>query len=189
MYQTEPNFLDWFFLKIYNLFTSGVTIHGPGQGFKNTIIFLLSLIGIFFLGIVIYSVIRLKERRKMEHEEYHKKIHAAGQVHYDEKETKEWDAVLKHIESDNPGDWRVAIIEADKMLDSLTKELDLVGEDLGERLKNASVHHFKNINNAWEAHKVRNRIAHEGLSYDLSYREAKKTIELYESVFKDANFI
>jgi type IV secretory pathway TraG/TraD family ATPase VirD4 len=36
---------------------------------------------------VIYSVIRLKERRKMEHEEYHKKIHAAGQVHYDEKET------------------------------------------------------------------------------------------------------
>lgn len=189
MYQTEPSFLDWFFLKIYNLITGNWHVGGPGPGFKNTIIFILALVGIFFFAVVVYSVMRLKERRKIEHEEYHKKIHAAGKVHYDEKETGQWDKVLKHIKSDSPGDWRVAIIEADNILDDLTKELDLVGDDLGQRLRNASPHHFKNLENAWEAHKIRNKIAHEGLAYDLSYREAKRAIELYESVFREAEFI
>lgn len=185
----SPDFLDWFFLKIYNLLTQGVHIGGPGQGFKNTIIFLLSLIGIFFVGVIIYSVTRLKERHKLNNDKYHDAIHHAETAHQSEKDSQKWNEIIKHIKSDNSGDWRIAIIEADNMLDALTRHLGLVGNDLGERLKNASPNHFRNLDNAWTAHKVRNKIAHEGLSFNLSYREAKKTIELYESVFKEFEII
>ncbi len=50
-------------------------------------------------------------------------------------------------------------------------------------------YNFKTLDNAWEAHKLRNRIAHEGMGYDVEYREAKKAIELYESVFKEFDYI
>lgn len=184
-----PNFLDWFFLKIYNLFSTDVSLSGPSQGFKNFIMFLLALVGIFFLGLTIYSVMRLRERKKKNDDKYFELIRHAETAHKDGTNNERWQAIVKHIKSDNSTDWRIAIIEADNMLDQLTVKLGLVGADLGERLKNTNPNHFKNLDNAWEAHKVRNRIAHEGLSYNLSYREAKKTIELYESVFKEFDII
>lgn len=183
-----PSFLDWFFLQIYNLFTGGLSV-GVNSGFKNTIVAILSFVAVIFLVVVIYSVVRLKERNKINHDKYHHAIHHAGEVHHREKDNQKWETVVEHIKSSNPGDWRVAIIEADNMLDKLTREIGLVGADLGERLKGASPHHFKNLENAWEAHKVRNKIAHEGLGFKLEYREAKKTIELYESVFKEFEVI
>jgi hypothetical protein len=184
-----PNFLDWFFLKIYNLFNGGIHVGSVGAGFKNTIIFILSLVAAIFLAVVIYSVMRLKERQKINHDKYHHDIHHAGPTHTQHQDNKKWDTVLEHIRSGNPGDWRIAIIEADNMLDKMTLDLGFVGGDLGERLKSASADHFKNLDNAWEAHKVRNKIAHEGLGFKLEYREAKKTIELYEAVFKEFGVI
>ncbi len=176
--------LDWLFLKIYNLFTKGVHI-GPHNGLINTIVFILSFIAVVFLSVTIYSVMRLKERDKENHKKYHEAIHAAGAHKHTKQDNKKWETVIARIKSGNSSDWRLAIIEADSMLDDLTQELGLVGTDLGERLKYASPHHFKTLDVAWEAHKVRNRIAHEGLSFDLAYRDAKKAIENYESVFKE----
>lgn len=184
-----PNFLDWFFLKIYNLFTTGVVIGGPGPGFKTFIIVIFVIIAIFFFGVTVYSVMRLRERNKLNHDKYHNAIHHAETAHNGEPDNKKWNAILKHVKSNNSGDWRIAILEADNLLDELTKKLGLVGSDLGERLKNASPNHFRSLDNAWEAHKVRNKIAHEGLSFNLSYREVKKTIENYETVFREFGVI
>jgi hypothetical protein len=182
--------LDWLFLKIYNLFTKGIQIHvGPHNGLVNTIVFILSLIAVIFLAVTIYSVMRLKERNHENHKRYHEAIHAAGAHKHTKQDNKKWTTVIAHIKSTHSSDWRLAIIEADNMLDTLTQELGLVGADLGERLKYASVSHFKTLDAAWEAHKVRNKIAHEGLSFDLPYRDAKKAIEQYESVFREFNIL
>ncbi len=181
--------IEWLFLQIYNLFTKGVHIAAPGSGFKNTIVFILSFVSVIFLAIIVYSVIRLKERQRENHHEYHSKIHHMNGHKEQSVENQKWLTVLEHINSGNPADWRLAIIEADNMLDNLTVELGLVGENLGERLKNASPNHFKSLDSAWEAHKIRNRVAHDGLAYHLSYREAKKTIENYENVFSEFEIV
>ena len=60
---------------------------------------------------------------------------------------------------------------------------------MGERLKNLDAADFRNIDKAWEAHKIRNAIAHEGADFVLSQREAKRIIGLYEQVFRDSNYI
>ena len=48
---------------------------------------------------------------------------------------------------------------------------------------------FKTIDAAWEAHKIRNAIAHEGSDFLLSQRESKRVIELYGLVFKKFKYV
>lgn len=104
-------------------------------------------------------------------------------------ENKRWARVIEHSESDNPNDWKIAIIEADSILDEMTKSMGYHGDTLGERLKSVEVSDFNNLNNAWEAHKVRNAIAHEGANFQLNEREARRVIALYKSVFEEFKYI
>jgi hypothetical protein len=59
-------------------------------------------------------------------------------------------------------------------LDDLLNKLGYRGESIGEKLKRVAKGDMKSLNDAWEAHKVRNQIAHEGSSVNLSHHEAKK---------------
>jgi hypothetical protein len=93
--------------------------------------------------------------------------------------------VLKHSSSENPNDWKLAIIEADVILDQLLKERGYVGTSLGERLKSISPEQLSTINDAWEAHKVRNKIAHEGSDFVLTQRSVQETITKYQRVFAE----
>jgi hypothetical protein len=101
------------------------------------------------------------------------------------KKSSRLDDVLKHIDSDNPNDWKLAIIEADIILDDLLKQRGYVGNSLGERLKSISPTQLASLNDAWEAHKVRNRIAHDGADFVLTQRLAEETISRYRKVFNE----
>lgn len=90
--------------------------------------------------------------------------------------------VLVHLESPSPNDWKLAIIEADIMLDELLKQRGFAGNTLGERLKSISPNQMESLSDAWEAHKVRNRIAHDGADFVLTRRIAEDTINRYRRV-------
>jgi len=96
---------------------------------------------------------------------------------------------LAHIATDDPHRWQLAIIEADIILDEMTQAMRVPGENLGERLKNIERSDFFTLDLAWEAHKVRNQIAHAGTSYTLTRREAKRIIDLYREVFHEFGYI
>lgn len=82
--------------------------------------------------------------------------------------------------------WRIGILEADNLLLEVLTEKGYQGDGVGEKLKTAS---FKTIDLAWDAHKIRNRVAHEGSDFELTEREAKRAFMLYESVFRDLKVI
>ena len=100
-----------------------------------------------------------------------------------------WERVVTHSDSINPSDWKLAIIEADTMLDDLLKASGFHGDSLGERLKAVDKSDFLTIDFAWEAHKIRNQIAHQGGDFELNHRETKRVIALYESVFREFKII
>ena len=93
------------------------------------------------------------------------------------------------MNSPNSSDWRLAIIEADSILEGLLEEKGFPGIGIGERLKNISPGNLASLQAAWEAHLVRNRIAHEGLEFELTERDARRTISLYEMVFRELGFL
>lgn len=144
---------------------------------------------------IIYCVQQLKAIRSKEEQIFDLKVEPAYEPLTGEGETKQpqgddtlakrWDAVGKHIESDNPNDWKQAILESDVMLDEILTKLGYRGESVGEKLKRAEPADFETLQDAWEAHKIRNRIAHDGSAFDLNHHEAKKTVALYRKVFEE----
>jgi hypothetical protein len=96
-----------------------------------------------------------------------------------------WQKIIELVESKEESNWRLAIIEADILLDSLLEKLNIPGQTIGDKLKNVEPTDFTTIDLAWEAHKARNNIAHQGGDFLLNQREARRVISLYEAVFKE----
>jgi hypothetical protein len=113
-----------------------------------------------------------------------KAVEAVGK----KKENERWKKIKELSLSESSSDWRLAIIEADVMLEELLRSLALHGDTVGDMLKSAEGT-IINTDAAWEAHKVRNRIAHSGTGFELTDRSARHTIALFETVFKEAGVI
>lgn len=182
--------IEYIFLKIYKFFTEGFSSFSDGGGFLRTvegiITFIFSLVAVFFLVVILYVLVRKYEMRQ----ETARKLGRPKTIDIEVyKKNDRWQVVLDHVHSANPSDWRLAIIEADNILDEMVTRIGYKGENLGEKLKSVEPSDFLTLNEAWEAHKIRNKIAHEGLSFQIDHREAKRVISLFEKVFKEFNYI
>ncbi len=94
--------------------------------------------------------------------------------------------VQGYMSSTSEALWRIGILEADNMLAHVLRDKGYVGETVADMLK---VSNFQTVQLAWDAHGVRNRIAHEGSDFQLTEREAKRAYALYESVFRELKVI
>lgn len=166
-----------------------------GGGLLRNILYILILI---FMTVISYVVIRMFEIRKKEHEHLKHEIHEYAEKQKEKTEKKSqvvhsknprWEVVIEYLKSPNENDWKLGVMEADSMLDALLDQLGFKGESLGEKLKFVNKEEFRNLNFAWEAHAVRNRIAHEGSSFTLTQKEANRIVALYELIFRDYDFI
>ena len=99
-----------------------------------------------------------------------------------------WEKVLHYLASDNPAEWKLAVLEADNILDEVIKHLRTVGENLGERLKSIAPGELLTLDDAWEAHKTRNQVAHE-TNFILTKPVARQTIERYKRVFEELEYL
>jgi len=106
-----------------------------------------------------------------------------------EPKNERWEKIIQYTNSDHASDWRQAIIEADVMLGELLRTFGYQGESVGDMLKSVDKNDFNTIDDAWEAHKVRNAIAHSGGDFQLNERETKHAIALFEKVFKEFQVI
>jgi hypothetical protein len=78
-------------------------------------------------------------------------------------------------------DPRHAVLEGDKLLDLLLQRRGFRGS-LGEKMKRAQGH-LSNIQDLWDAHKLRNRIAHE-LDAKVEPRDAKRALAAYRKAYR-----
>lgn len=140
------------------------------------------LISLFAIFVLIYSTTRLFQVRQEEAPLY---ATISKYAEHERLETSRWQYILALVQGTNGSNWRQAIIEADIILDELLTRLGYVGDSVGEKLKQVSPTRFQTLNNAWEAHKVRNEIAHRGMAFELTDRIAYRTIANYEAVFRE----
>ncbi len=180
-----------FFKQLFYFFTTPEAIST-----EKGILFFLCM---FFLTIICYSIVRLFEIRRKEHAHLHHEIveyahHKAEYAkHLHEQvggsKNERWSKTLNYLFSQHSSDWKLAIIEADSMLDELMEQLGFHGDTLGDKLKMANQENFPQLTISWEVHTIRNRIAHEGLAFEFSHHEAKRVIALYEEIFHAYGFI
>ncbi len=105
------------------------------------------------------------------------------------KKNVRWAKIEEYMASPHPSDWKIAILEADNILDDIVKRMGYKGETLGERMKTIEASDFPHLDEAWEVHKIRNQIAHKGTDYPLARTEAENAIDSYHRIFKALNYL
>lgn len=139
----------------------------------------------FFLVLYVYASIQMDKLEDFLHEEMHAAEHAFAMQQGGGHATDRFTELQSHIESSNPNDWKLAIIEADILLDDLLKQHGYAGVSLGDRLKSISPSVLHSLDDAWQAHKVRNQIAHAGADFVLTQKITRETIMMYKRVFEE----
>lgn len=148
-----------------------------------------NILSVLFLMGIIYSVIRLTEMSNETEAELKSYEEGTAEEGAPEEGNKEWARIEALLDSDNESDWKLAIIEADILLGEMLEKMGLPGETIADRLKAVEKSDFTTIEYAWEAHKIRNSIAHEGKNFLINKREVDRVISLYEAVFKEFKLI
>lgn len=190
--QADQANVEYFFRLLYNLFFGS---HG-GIDFSSTSAYIAHLwvwisyagyaLSALALGIIVYLTIRMFDLR--EREEHHfgtvRIAPNAGSA-----EHTRWDHIKELVSGTSESEWREAIIEADIMLHDVLTHHGYVGETVAEKLRSINQAGLGALQDAWEAHKVRNQIAHEGSAFPLSQSLAQRTIQRYEAVFREFEVI
>jgi hypothetical protein len=146
------------------------------------------MLSLLFGVACLYCGIRIWQVRQNEREKRLAFAHTVAATDVPKTQLR-WNRVMEQIESDDEQQWRLAILESDIMLNELLDVQGLKGETMADKLKQANRTNFRTIDLAWEAHLVRNKIAHESQHTPLESREARRTINLYEQVFREFQFV
>jgi len=96
-----------------------------------------------------------------------------------DKMKEQWNKIKKRLESENESEYKVAIIEADNIIDDLIKRMGYKGENMGERLANIPEGQLVELGEMKEAHEIRNRIIHEE-DFKIDRGFAKEVLKKYE---------
>jgi len=185
------------YLNIEYVFSKIVEVIGPIFNFLTnphtwSVIGVISIIlSIVCIALIIFSLVRLVEIQIYDKEEIEHEIHKAL-LKEREKErdaNPRWHYILTLIESPNDSDWRVAVIEADSMMEEVLKEKGLSGETVSELLEGAKESGYTHIQDAWDAHSVRNEIAHQGSDFPLSQVEGRRVIKMFQNFFEELRII
>ena len=164
---------------------SGAAIVGILSWIWSVYTFFAYLFSLICIVLYIYATIRKEHFEALIDQELKEKERIWNETYRGEKRLSRLDDVKNHIQSNNPNDWKLAIIEADIVLDQTLKDRGYAGTSLGERLRSITPSQLGSIDDAWEAHRVRNKIAHEGADFVLTRRIADDTIARYMNVFRE----
>ena len=104
------------------------------------------------------------------------------------KAKKTWGAIQEHFFTGGDNDLKIAILEADKVLDDALRGAGIQGNTLGDRLKKIKSSELPDIDAIWQAHKLRNQIAHEK-DFKLKRDLAERTLGIYEKALRELKVI
>jgi len=99
-----------------------------------------------------------------------------------------WRDIMFHMESAHEAEWKLAVIEADKLVDDALARHGYSGDSFGDRLMSIEPGGLVSLDGLWWAHKVRNRLAHE-LDYFLRYTEARQAMAYYEQTLQELRLV
>ena len=98
-----------------------------------------------------------------------------------------WLNIEQSFRPENEESHHMAILNADKLLDTALKERGFNGNTMGERMKSAQKV-WSNANHVWTAHKLRNRVAHES-DLRLNTDIARRALVAFKQALKDLGAI
>ncbi len=128
---------------------------------------------IIIIGVLLFAVITLtkKGRTVLDVDRYRSR----------------WMTIEQSLAKDNEASYHLAVMNADKLLDHALRERGIRGQTMGDRMKFAR-DTWSNRDAVWQAHKLRNKIAHEP-DVRVSYDQARRALAGFKLGLKDLGAI
>ncbi len=145
-------------------------------------------ISLLLATLIIYCVIRLLQIRHHERLKF-EAAQETVKAHDVPRSQLRWRRIVEEVSSEDEQKMRLGILEADIMLNELLDSLGYKGETMADKMRQVDRANFNTIDLAWEAHRARNAIAHQGTATPLTLREARHIIGLYEKIFREFRFV
>lgn len=95
-----------------------------------------------------------------------------------------WKKIQKRLKRGLESEYKLAVIEADSMLNDTLARMGYAGSTLGERLEKITKEVIPNIKELWSAHKIRNNLLHDP-DYKLTLGETKRVLAIFEKALND----
>jgi hypothetical protein len=99
-----------------------------------------------------------------------------------------WEDIAKRAAAGSPDLMKLAIIEADKLVDDTLKRLGLQGEHMADRLQQVRPEEIRSLNALWAAHRLRNELVHTP-GFSASPEEFKKALAGYEAFLREVKVL
>lgn len=97
---------------------------------------------------------------------------------------KRFEAIRARLESENPSQYKVALLEADAFADEILDSIGYKGATMTEKLQGVEGGQLQTKEILAAAHEVRNQIVHDA-KFTLSREEAEKHLASYEKFFDE----
>lgn len=143
-----------------------------------------------FSFLIVWSVVKFRQITKSikGHPVLSMKYTQEKSLELQRRAFEDWQKILEKGKSLDEKERKFAIIEADTLLDKILEMSGYTGENLGARLKQVERGDVESLDDLWEAHKVRNRIAHEA-NFKLTSETAVLTLSRFEKALKELEYI
>ncbi len=100
------------------------------------------------------------------------------------RQLRAWRKIVKKMRSEDPMQWKVAILETDKIFDDMIRAAGFRATVTDERFKQITPEFVANFDEIIAAHKTRNRCAQEP-DFMLTKEEAIQTLRAYKKAFQE----
>ncbi len=144
------------------------------------------VLSIVFLGVIIFVLLvsqRLNLRFFEEASEF-----LSFKPQGSSKLLKEWKKIEKKLDSGLESEYKLAIIEADMMLDKTLERIGHSEKTIEEKLEKTTSSELENIDEIKEARKTRNNVVYDP-DYQLTLEKARETLKVYERTFRNLSAI
>lgn len=102
---------------------------------------------------------------------------------------EKWKNIVTLFQSQDPTAIRMALIDADILLEKMITDMGYLEDSFGEKLKHMQSDNVPWVQAAWEVHLLRNKLAHEGSHYLLTDREAYRAFKIYENILFGTQYL
>lgn len=145
----------------------------------------ITVLNIIIAVIIIYVLIRIwpqQHRIKLFYLRTGRVFGKKGTL--DRKFIRQWGEISKYLSKPTPENLRLAVIDADSLVDSFLKKAGYRGEHMADRLSCIVPDQVKSLERVWDAHLLRNSLVHVPGSRP-SMVETKKAISSFEAFLRE----
>ncbi len=151
-------------------------------GFYSVLRIIFTIVTLFFIGVLIF-VFFASDYKMYRYQEWHSE-YKKRKPYWGIKLNQNWDDVLKQANDDNESERKLAIIEADDMINDALSQMGYSGEDLIAKLDGLNKEIIPKIEELKTAHRLKRDLVCDP-NKSISKEEAQRVLKDYEETFKD----